>query len=1120
MRRKVWGVFVLLVFTGVPAFAQISCGFVIDLSAPQIDSLYPAPGETVSTPTLEFVAYAHDDGAGIWLNHTESRAQWDTATGCMDCPCDAPVATYITWAVNDFSPANFVDTTFGAIRSTATFNPGDSVRVCVHIIDSIQNYGCSCCPNDTDTCWTFYIFACDSFQLANYCPDPCGIVTSCTTQAVTFLIDTISAINGPDTNIIGVQVYVNGTPQGSGTIADQFWAEYHGNPDDGIYPDTIVINPPGGVWNHGDSVTVIVGTDSCPVVLYDTCQFRVDLVPPELTTFSPAEGETVTSAVVTISGSLTDDFVGVAPGSTQISITVYDSTGTPVLDTTYTGYAENFAITRTFNSGDSVVVCVHTADNVDIQPECTCPPNTADSCWWFIVLISEPYAWTVIPVDSNGDGQVVSACYDPGDSSCGNQQIVIRAYDSHGMTDTGIVLYVNGVRYDETSPAVSASVLGGDTLEIIFDPSAIGLCWTDNEWVHFELDSAINTLGFNLVSPLIDSFIVDLTPPVFSGIVPPDSSVFHSDSVFISVTATDSLCGYAVITRVHASGTYGGAPIDTDLAVATDIDSFGYSFTGLRNGDSITVCAYAADTCADYCGPNTDSTCWTFYIVIGTVGASVVSPVDENGDGAVISTCDNQGFIWSLDYDDEIGIVWDDVWVSINGTPYNWSDAHLDTINGHTLFFNPDPDIVWDDGDTIIFCIDSLVDSSGATLESPVCGWVLIDLTPPFLVTSIPAEGETIYTSDITVQAAFYDSVCTDTLTSVDSVWAEQWNDGTLLNTFTPTSFPFDLTGLGDGDSISVCAIVSDHCMDYCDPNVDTICWYFNVSMGEPWGEFIAPPDTNLDGTRITTCADGGFILYVHDSHGMDTTYFHFTVDTNRTGAMDYHYGDPGVSVGYVGDSTTMAIYFNPGWTLSSGSWVYVVLDSAINLLPVPDTIVSPVIDFFLIDTEPPTFTYTGPTGSISDVSAAISVSASDDICGSAVVYDSLVITSTISGIDWHITTGDWDTTITGLVSGDSVVICAYAHDVCSDTCGPNYGDSCWSFMVSTGVNVSLVEPVDLNGDGDTISACADQRIIWTITSIADIDSASIIATVCGTEYHWGDPELSASGDSIIWTPP
>ena len=59
MRRKLWGVFVLSVFIVIPAFAQVSCGFVVDLSAPQIDSLYPAPGETVST-TVEFVAYAHD----------------------------------------------------------------------------------------------------------------------------------------------------------------------------------------------------------------------------------------------------------------------------------------------------------------------------------------------------------------------------------------------------------------------------------------------------------------------------------------------------------------------------------------------------------------------------------------------------------------------------------------------------------------------------------------------------------------------------------------------------------------------------------------------------------------------------------------------------------------------------------------------------------------------------------------------------------------------------------------------------------------------------------------------------------------------------------------------------
>ncbi len=1108
--RGIWIFAFSLIFLSGLSFAQISCGFVVDLSAPAIDSLYPAPDSTVPTTTVNFGVVAHDDGAGIWYDNTTSQEMWDTS----GMGCDSPVATYLIYSIN----GGAFDTVWNVLSTTHTFDSGDTVRACVHIIDHIENLGCSCCPNDTDTCWTFYIFACDSFQLTELCPNPCEIVTSCTTQTLTFLIDSIgSPTGGPDSAAISVDVYVNGTPY-TGTIGSEDWAEYHGNPDDGIYPDTIVINPPSGYWNHHDSVVVVIGDSICPVVLPDTCSFVVDLVPPELTTYSPANAETLTNAVVNISGTISDDFVGVAPGSTWVSITTYDTTGGVNYDTTYS-LSDMFNINRTFNSGDSVVVCVHSADDVDLQPGCLCPPNPLDSCWWFTILISEPYGWVFVPFDSNGNGTIVSDCFDLADSSCGNQQIILRVYDSHGMTTSPILLYVNGVPYDTSSPAISTSLLGTDTLEITFDPAAIGTCWTDGEWVHFELDSAINLLGFNLVSPVIDSFIVDLSPPVFSGITPIDGSVFNSDSVFISVNVNDSICGDAIITDVHASGIAGGSSIDSVLSVDST-DSFGYSFTGLQNGDSLTICAYAIDTCADYCGPNEDSTCWTFTIVIGTVSASVVAPVDTNGDGWVISNCADQQIIWTLDYDDAIGIDWSRLWVNVDGTDYNWGDTHLDTLNSHALIFSPSPD--WGDHDSIVFCLDSLFDTTGAVLDSPACGWVLIDLTPPFLVGSNPHNGDTVYVHDISVNAAFYDSVCTDTLTSVDSCWANEWSGGSITNTFEGYSFPLDLSGLSDGDSIEVCAIVSDGCRDYCDFNTDTICWYFLIMMGEPWGEFIAPPDTNYDGERITTCNDGGFIIYVHDSHGMDTTYFHFTVDTNGTGPMDYHYGDPGVSVGYVGDSTTMAIYFNPGWSLFSGSWVHITLDSAVNILASPDTLVSPVIDSFLIDTDPPTFTYTGPTGTIAVLETTISVGASDDICGSDIAYDSLVITSSISGIDWHITAGVWDTSITGMLSGDSISICAYSHDICSDTCGPNYGYNCWYFLVQTGINIALLEPVDVNGDGDTISACSDQQIIWNVSTTSGVgfDPATILILVCDDTFTYDSSEVSVFGDSIIWTPP
>ncbi|MCD6594658.1 hypothetical protein J7L68_03175 [bacterium] len=1110
MKRAWIFAFLLIFFSGL-SFAQISCGFIVDLSAPSIDLLYPAPDSIVPSTSVNFGLTSSDGGAGIWYDHITSQAMWD-ASGMG---CDLPVATYITWSVNGGA---FNDTVFDMISTTHDFGSGDTIQACVHIIDHIEDYGCSCCPNDTDTCWTFYIFACDSFQLTEFCPNPCEIVTSCSTQTFTFLLDSIgSPTGGPDSAAIGVELDVNGTPY-TGTIGSATWAEYHGNPDDGIYPDTIVISSPTGFWNHHDSVVVTIGDSICPIVLPNTCSFVVDLVPPELVTYSPADAETLTNAVVNITGSLTDDFIGIASGSTWVSITTYDTLGGINYDTTFS-LSDMFNINRTFNSGDSIVVCVHSADDVDLQPGCTCSPNQLDTCWWFTVLTGEPYGWVVIPFDSNSNGTIVSDCFSAGDSTCGNQQIILRVYDSHGMMTSPILLYVNGIPYTDTSPAISTTLLGTDTLEITFDPSAIGTCWVDAEWIHFDLDSAVNALGFNIVSNVIDSFIVDLSPPVFSGLLPVDSSIINNDSVMISVNVTDIICGDAILTNVHANGIMEGIPVSFDFdSDSMGADSFGYNLTGFQNGDSLTICAYAQDTCADYCGPNIDSTCWTFTIVMGTVSASVVAPVDTNGDGWIISNCADQQIIWSMAYDDSIGIDWSRLWVTVDGTPYNWSDSHLDTLNPHTLIFSPLPD--WGDHDSIVFCLDSLFDTTGAVLESPACGWVLIDLEPPVLVASTPIDGDTIYVHDISVNATFYDSLCTDTLTSVDSCWANEWSGGAIINTFEGYSFPLDLTGLADGDSIEVCAIVLDGCRDYCDFNMDTLCWYFLIMMGEPWGEFIAPPDTNLDGARITTCADGGFILYLHDSHGMDTTYFHFTVDTNGTGPVDYHYGDPEVSVSYITDSTTMEILFDPSWTLSSGSWVYVALDSAINILAVPDSLVTPVVDSFLIDTEPPTFTYTGPSGTISEIETTIAVGANDDICGSNIVYDSLVITSTVSGIDWHITTGDWDTTIAGMLSGDSVSVCAYAHDICSDTCGPNYGDSCWYFLVETGIAITLLEPIDINSDGDTISACADQKIRWFIDSDIGVDSSSIIVDVCGTVYNWGDAELSAIGDTLVWTPP
>ena len=1079
MRRVVSVVVFLVLLGGGIVYAQLSCGFIVDLSPPYVDSLYPADGDTVST-SVTFGGAIGDSGAGVWTDYATSLSMW---------PACSNAATYIYWAVDTGS---YADTLWGVTENTHTFNPGDIVHACIHAIDHIEDYGCSCCPNELDTCWTFYILACDSFWAENTCPDSCGIITSCDSQYMDIAIHSYGTPTSfIDSSDIVVEVLVDGTTVGTGTVDVLPWAI--------LTSDSFltVMPPPPGHWNHGDTVEIMVySTTDCPKLDTFICTFVVDTVPPILSSYTPADGETLTSAVVNITGDLTDDFAGVASGSTNVTVTIYDSLGT--LDTTllFDSLSSTFNIGYDFNSGDSVSVCVHAVDDVYLQPGCTCPPNAMDSCWWFIILISEPYGWVVVPIDSNMDGRVISTCDD--------QNIIIRVYDSHGMTTSPIRLWVEGTAYTDADAAISTALYGAanETLEVSFDPTEAGLTWTDG-WVHFSLDSALNSLGFNIVSAVTDSFLVDLEPPIVSTLAGPvDGDVISADSATGSATAYDSVCGSVPIDSIRVITTLSG--IDQLFTGDT------YSILGLVGGDSVTVCAYAHDDCEDYtCLDTSGVYCWTYTVLMGVVSADLLIPIDSTGDGRIISTCDDQQIIWVIDHTQPL--VMSSIQVEVCDVDYTYPD-HL-TFSNDTLYFDPSP--LWSDGDSCGFCIVAADDATGGELADIVCGWVLIDLSPPYLVSSSPTDGALVYSDSAHITASFSDSICPDSLDFVDTCWAEAYNmgvpTGAVIGGY---DFPLDISGLADGDSVAVCAIVSDGCEDYCSDNVDTVCWFFDVLIGEPWGEWITPPDTNSDGRRITTCDDECFIIYIHDSHGMDTTYFHLTVE-----GVDFGYGASEVSVSYIGDSTTMSLRWCPDTLWHDGAWINVVLDSAINLIGNP--IIDPVVDSFRVDLSPPAFTYIGPWGiTVTDTPVSISASATDDICGGDVALDSLVIYAVPSGL--HENWGSvWSGDIHGLEDGDAVTICAYSHDLCSDTCGVNYGDSCWTFNVALGaISATLMIPVDSTGDGRVISACDDQEIWWAINHDYPLIMDSLIVEVCGSLYYWGDTELSMVGDTLIWTPP
>ncbi|RKZ27752.1 hypothetical protein DRQ36_11345, partial [bacterium] len=115
------------------AFAELSCGFVIDLSPPVVlpAGLYPPPDTIMEDTDFTVAINLADSGAGVWT--------------------DSVGMTIIV---------NSSDSTFftGVTAVPGSFSPGDTVEVCVDAIDEIYDtLYCTCPPNELDTCWTFYI---------------------------------------------------------------------------------------------------------------------------------------------------------------------------------------------------------------------------------------------------------------------------------------------------------------------------------------------------------------------------------------------------------------------------------------------------------------------------------------------------------------------------------------------------------------------------------------------------------------------------------------------------------------------------------------------------------------------------------------------------------------------------------------------------------------------------------------------------------------------------------------------------------------------------------------------------------------------------------------------------
>ncbi|MBN2543316.1 gliding motility-associated C-terminal domain-containing protein [bacterium] len=411
-------------------------------------------------------------------------------------------------------------------------------------------------------------------------PAPCGGVTSCEDQGfIALVLDRYYEIDE-----FSLRATVNYRP------LDIRSPELSWHP-----PDSVIYHP-RSPWSHGDIVHFSLDSAAnifgCVANLV-SCSVIVDLEPPVPFDPVPAMGETVFVPNPDITLEITDDIAGVDPMSfipDNITITV---NGEEVSGFTPTWDGSQLRIQGlSFVNNDTVMICL---DSLYDAPDYDyCAPNDTSYCWWFYVRITEPVAWLIEPIDINGDGRVISACL------C--QPVIIGIFDEDGIDTMTIELIVEGISYTFPNPRLTFT---GDRL--FFSPAMP--CWEDSQVVEFLLVSADDNRGYPLSDTVYGEFLVDLSPPAYSGEYPPDGSASRDLTTNIYVSLIDTVSGYTNIDSVQLRVIVNGT--DTTWHDSLYIEDFSLSM-----GDRVEVCAFNAHDNPDYCAPNTSTFCWEFEVTI------------------------------------------------------------------------------------------------------------------------------------------------------------------------------------------------------------------------------------------------------------------------------------------------------------------------------------------------------------------------------------------------------------------------------------------------------------------------------------------------------------------------
>ncbi len=488
---------------------------------------------------------------------------------------------------------------------------------------------------------------------------------------------------------------------------------------------------------------------------------------------------------------------------------------------------------------------------------------------------------------------------------------------------------------------------------------------------------------------------------------------------------------------------------------------------------------------------------WVFINISPTPFADIVIP---NPCGLVTS-CEFQEFQWII-IDTTVGVRAESTIVRVNGTSYYPGGPLTLSTSGDTTFVTYTPATPWSHGAIVTGELVQGMNNAYCWTSVEPCSFI-VDLEPPIVIDTIPANGDTLFEASPGISLTFTDipagvdpasfSYITITVDGVPiSGWSYVWTDPTL--TFTGLSF-------SSGDTVVICldSLFDAPDYNYCPPNDTSFCWEFYIIMTTPEAWIIEPVDLNSDGVAASACTCQPLIFHLDDELGIDLSTIVLTID-----GLPITISDSRLTI--AGDVLTFQPTM-PCW--SEGTHTYSLMASNIIGAPLP----TPVNGSFVIDLSPPYFTaITPPPGSFVGGTPTVSLNVNDAGLG-IVTTDVYITIEGVSyppgtpGITWdgaHYT-ANFATLGLSFSDGEVIDICLRgAHDN-PDYCPPNSADTCWTLIVNLASPIATLE----NPPIGTISACSYQGVLWFVEASNGIDPATGFVNDGTTIYSMSSPEMS-----------